>query len=151
TDLTIPVEVDNHEACPRYSALTVSGITVGDSPRWLQNRLRSIGLTPINNIVAITNLVLHETGQPLHALDIAAITGNKVIVKTLPEGTKFTTLDNKVRTLLSTDLMICHAANQPDEAGMCIAGVFGGVHSGITERTKDVFLESAHFAAAYIR
>lgn len=152
TTLTIPVEVKNNEACPRYSALTISGVTVAPSPPWLQNRLRSIGLTPINNIVDVTNFVLHEVGQPLHAFDAAAIAGNKVIVKTLAEGSRFTTLDNKVRTLLASDLMICHAGGgQSGEEGMCIAGVFGGAHSGITEGTTKVFLESAHFSASYIR
>jgi phenylalanyl-tRNA synthetase beta chain len=152
TNLTIPVEVKNTEACPRYSALTITGITVAESPSWLQNRLRSIGLTPINNIVDITNFVLHEIGQPLHAFDAAAIAGNKVVVKTLAEGTRFTTLDNKVRTLLSTDLMICHAGSgQSGEEGMCIAGVFGGAHSGVTPATKNIFLESAYFSPAFIR
>jgi phenylalanyl-tRNA synthetase beta chain len=152
TNLTIPVEVKNKEACPRYSALTITGVTVTESPLWLQNRLRSIGLTPINNIVDITNFVLHETGQPLHAFEAAAIRGNKVVVKTLAEGTRFTALDNKVRALLSTDLMICHAGSgQSGEEGMCIAGVFGGAHSGITPATKNIFLESAYFSPAYIR
>ena len=152
-DLIIPVEVKDTAACPRYSALTVSGIKVADSPQWLQNRLRSIGQTPINNIVDITNFVLHETGQPLHAFDASAIKGNKVIVKTLPEGTKFTTLDNKVRSLLTTDLMICHAGKEASEGqeGMCIAGVFGGLHSGITADTKNIFLESACFSSTTIR
>lgn len=153
-DLIIPVEVKNTAACPRYSALTISGVTVADSPQWLQNRLRSIGQTPINNIVDITNFVLHETGQPLHAFDASAIKGNKVIVKTLPEGTKFTTLDNKVRNLLSTDLMICHAGKEEpgeEQEGMCIAGVFGGLDSGITAETKNIFLESACFSSTSIR
>ena len=152
-DFTIPVEVENTEACPRYSAVTLRGITVKESPPWLQNRLRSIGLAPVNNVVDITNFVLHETGQPLHAFDAAAIKGNKVIVKTLPEGTRFTTLDNKVRTLLPTDLMICNAGKGKDgeEEGMCIAGVFGGAHSGITATTQNIFLESAHFSPSYVR
>lgn len=151
--LTIPVIVENTESCPRYSALTISGVTVGESPAWLQHRLRSIGLTPINNIVDITNFVLHEMGQPLHAFDAAAIKGNKVVVKTLAEGSKFTTLDNKERTLRATDLMICNAGNGQSggEEGMCIAGVFGGAHSGITESTKNVFLESAYFSPSFIR
>jgi phenylalanyl-tRNA synthetase beta chain len=152
-NLTIPVEVKNTEACPRYSALTISGVTVADSPSWLQHRLRSIGLTPINNIVDITNFVCHEMGQPLHAFDAAAIDGGKVVVKTLPEGTKFTTLDNKVRTLLATDLMICHSGT-PEAGqgeGMCLAGVFGGVGSGITQNTKNIFLESAYFSPSFIR
>ncbi len=145
--LKIPVVVENREACPRYSAVTISGIKVADSPAWLQHRLRSIGLTPINNVVDITNFVLHEVGQPLHAFDAAAIKGNKVIVKTLPGGTRFTTLDNKVRTLLPTDLMICSAGDEP----MCIAGVFGGSESGVKDTTRDIFLESAYFDSAYVR
>jgi phenylalanyl-tRNA synthetase beta chain len=146
-DLTIPVIVENKEACPRYSALTMSGISVTESPAWLKNKLLSIGLTPINNIVDITNFVCHELGQPMHAFDADQIAGGKVIVKTLPAGTKFTTLDNKERTLHANDLMICNGKEEP----MCIAGVFGGVKSGITSNTKNVFLESAHFSANYIR
>ncbi len=145
-NLVIPVEVENKEACPRYSGLTISGIKVTESPDWLKNRLLSIGLTPINNIVDITNYICHEFGQPMHAFDADQITGGKVIVKTLPAGSKFTTLDNKERTLLANDLMICNA-----QEGMCIAGVFGGTKSGITENTKNIFLESAHFSADYIR
>lgn len=145
-NLVIPVEVENKEACPRYSGLTISGINVTDSPDWLKNRLLSIGLTPINNIVDITNYICHELGQPMHAFDADQITGGKVIVKTLPAGSKFTTLDNKERTLLANDLMICNA-----QEGMCIAGVFGGTKSGITENTKNIFLESAYFSADYIR
>jgi phenylalanyl-tRNA synthetase beta chain len=146
TSRTIPVVVENAEACPRYSALTISGVKIQESPAWLKSRLTSIGLTPINNVVDITNFVLHETGQPLHAFDADKVKGNKVIVKTLPAGTKFTTLDNKERTLQSTDLMICNA-----EGGMCIAGVFGGIDSGITEKTTCIFLESACFSPNYIR
>ena len=145
-NLVIPVEVENKEACPRYSGLTISGIKVTESPDWLKNRLLSIGLTPINNIVDITNYICHEFGQPMHAFDADQITGGKVIVKTLPAGSKFTTLDNKERTLLANDLMICNA-----QEGMCIAGGFGGTKSGITENTKNIFLESAHFSADYIR
>jgi len=152
TELTIPVIVELTEACPRYSATTISGITVSESPEWLKNRLKSIGLTPINNIVDITNFVLHETGQPLHAFDADEITGKKVIVKTLPAGTKFKTLDDKERSLSADDLMIC---NLPGKAGteepMCIAGVFGGIKSGISEKTKNIFLESACFSPDYIR
>ncbi len=144
--LTIPVVVENQEACPRYSALTISDVAVQESPAWLKNRLLAIGLTPINNIVDITNYVCHEMGQPLHAFDADKITGGKVIVKTMPQGSKFTTLDNKERTLQATDLMICNATE-----GMCIAGVFGGIKSGITGTTRNVFLESAHFSASYIR
>lgn len=145
-NLTIPVIVENAEACPRYSAVTISGVTVQESPEWLKNRLKSIGLTPINNLVDITNFVLHETGQPLHAFDADQITGKKVIVKTLPGGTKFKTLDNKERTLTANDLMICNT-----EEPMCIAGVFGGIKSGISGNTKNIFLESACFSADYIR
>ena len=142
----IPVTVENTRACPRYSALTISGVKVAESPEWLKSRLLSIGITPINNVVDITNFVCHELGQPLHAFDARQITGGKVIVKTMPAGSKFTTLDGKERTLLSDDLMICST-----EEGMCIAGVFGGLKSGITEKSTDIFLESAYFAADYIR
>jgi phenylalanyl-tRNA synthetase beta chain len=145
-DLKISVEVENTEACPRYSGVTLSGITVGESPDWLKSRLKCIGLAPINNIVDITNYVLHETGQPLHAFDADEVAGKKVVVKTLPAGTKFKTLDGKERTLSGHDLMICSA-----EEPMCIAGVFGGIKSGITAKTKSVFLESACFSADYIR
>lgn len=146
TSLIIPVKVENTDACPRYSALTIRNVTVKESPDWLKNRLLSIGLTPINNIVDITNFVCHEMGQPLHAFDADKITGGKVIVKTLPAGTRFVTLDNKERILQGTDLMICN-----EKEGMCIAGVFGGIDSGITEKTKHVFLESAYFSPDYIR
>lgn len=151
--LTIQVTVENTSACPRYSGVTLTNITVGESPAWLKNRLVAIGLTPINNIVDITNYVLHETGQPLHAFDADQIAGQKVVVKTLPAGTKFTTLDNKERELTANDLMICSGGDgvSANEAGMCIAGVFGGAKSGITEQTKNVFLESAYFSADYIR
>lgn len=146
-DLRIPVAVENTEACPRYSSLTISGITVKESPEWLKTRLRTIGLTPINNIVDITNFVCHELGQPMHAFDADEITGKKVIVKTLPAGTKFQTLDSKERTLTANDLMICNGNGE----GMCIAGVFGGIHSGISAKTKNLFLESAYFSADYVR
>ena len=151
-DASLPVEVvvENTEACPRYSGITISNVTVKESPVWLQNRLRSIGLTPINNIVDITNFVCHELGQPLHAFDIDAIQGRKVVVKTLPEGTPFVTLDGKERRLKAHDLMICHGGADK-EAGMCIAGVFGGAHSGIKESTRAIFLESAYFSPVYIR
>lgn len=144
--LVIEVQVENPSACPRYSGVTLTQVTVAESPAWLRNRLMAIGLTPINNIVDITNYVLHETGQPLHAFDADRIAGKKVIVKTLPAGTKFTTLDNKERELTATDLMICS-----ETEGLCIAGVFGGAQSGITEKTKNVFLESAFFSADYVR
>jgi phenylalanyl-tRNA synthetase beta chain len=146
-DLPIQVTVKNTEACPRYSAITITGIKVQESPEWLQNKLRTIGLSPINNVVDITNFVLHEIGQPLHAFDAAKIKGNKVIVKT-PENnnTTFITLDEKERKLHTDDLMIC---NESDE--MCIAGVFGGLKSGVSENTTSIFLESAYFNPVYIR
>jgi len=146
-NLSIPVEVETPAACPRYSAVTICGVTVGESPDWLKNRLLTIGLTPINNIVDITNFICHEIGQPLHAFDADQITGGKVIVKTLPAGTKFTTLDNKERNLTANDLMICNAK----EEGMCIAGVFGGIKSGVSASTQNIFLESAYFSADYVR
>lgn len=146
TSLTIPVTVEDSIGCPRFSGLTISGITVSESPDWLKNRLRAIGLTPINNIVDITNFICHELGQPLHAYDADKITGGKVIVKTMPQGTKFKTLDEKERTLTAHDLMVCNA-----EEGMCIAGVFGGANSGITDKTKNIFLEGAYWSPDYIR
>jgi phenylalanyl-tRNA synthetase beta chain len=145
-DLPIEVLVENAEACPRYSGVTIKGVSIKESPRWLKNKLQSIGLSPINNVVDITNFVLHEFGQPLHAFDADQIRGNKVIVKTMPEGSKFVTLDEVERALLDTDLMICNALE-----GMCIAGVFGGIKSGVTEKTKNIFLESAYFSPDYIR
>lgn len=144
--LKIEVSVENAEACPRYSGLTISGIKVGDSPDWLKNKLLAIGLTPINNIVDITNFICHELGQPMHAFDADKIEGKKVIVKTLPKGSKFTTLDTKERELQATDLMICNATE-----GMCMAGVFGGVKSGISASTQNIFLESAYFSPEYVR
>ncbi len=142
-DLTVKVEVENKELCPRYSGVSIKGIKVGDSPTWLVNRLNAIGIRSTNNVVDITNYVLHEYGQPLHAFDLAQIEGNTIKVKTLPEGTKFTTLDEVERSLSAEDLMICDGASN----GMCIAGVFGGLKSGVTETTTDIFLESAHFNA----
>ena len=142
----ISVIVEDADACPRYSGLTISGITVKESPDWLKSRLKSIGLSPINNIVDITNFVLQELGQPLHAFDSDQITGGQVIVRMMPAGTRFQTLDGKERILSATDLMICNR-----EEGMCIAGVFGGIKSGISEKTKDIFLESACFSPATIR
>ncbi|NMC37779.1 MAG: phenylalanine--tRNA ligase subunit beta [Bacteroidales bacterium] len=138
--------VENTTDCPRYTGVTISNITVGESPGWLKNRLRSIGLNPINNIVDITNFVQHEIGQPLHAFDADQITGRKVIIKNLPDKTKFITLDETERTLSSRDLMICNASE-----GMCIAGVFGGIRSGITSSSRNVFLESAYFNPVTIR
>jgi len=146
TNLTIPVTVENTDACPRYSAVTISGVKVTESPEWLKNALLIIGLRPINNIVDVTNYVLHELGQPLHAFDADKIKGDEVRVKTLAEGTPFTTLDGTERKLNSADLMICNA-----EAPMCIGGVFGGLDSGVTETTQNVFLESAYFNPVSIR
>ena len=145
--LQIEVVLENETACQRYSALSIIGITVAESPDWLKNRLRSIGLRPINNIVDITNFILHETGQPLHAFDIAKIAGNQVRVKTLEEGTIFQSLDEKERKLSVEDLMICDGEHQP----MCIGGVFGGLNSGVSEKTTDIFLESAWFSPTSIR
>jgi phenylalanyl-tRNA synthetase beta chain len=142
----IKVVVEDPIACPRYSAVTINNVKVGDSPEWLKNRLKSIGIRSINNIVDITNFVLHELGQPLHAFDAAMIKGNKVVVKKLKEGSKFTTLDGVERTLSSDDLMICNA-----EEPMCIAGVFGGIQSGVTGGTTSVFLESAYFNSTSVR
>lgn len=142
----IRVTVENQEACPRYSGVTIKGVTVKESPEWLQNYLNVIGLRPINNVVDITNFVLHELGQPLHAFDAGKIKGGQVIVKTMPSGTKFVTLDGIERTLTDQDLMICNT-----EEAMCIGGVFGGLNSGVTENTTDVFLESANFNPTWIR
>ncbi|MFT5971012.1 MAG: phenylalanyl-tRNA synthetase beta chain [Flavobacteriales bacterium] len=142
----ITVEVKDETACPRYAGVSIEGITVAPSPEWLQNRLTSIGLSPINNVVDITNFVLHETGQPLHAFDMAKIAGNKVIVQTLEQDTKFVTLDEQERKLNANDLMICNA-----EGPMCIAGVFGGLESGVSNTTKRIFLESAYFDAVSVR
>lgn len=142
----ITVKVENTEACPRYAGLTIKGVKVTESPEWLKNRLTLIGLRPINNVVDITNYMLHGLGHPLHAFDVAHITGGEVIVKTLPEGTKFTTLDEVERTLSDKDLMICNT-----QEGMCIGGVFGGLKSGVTDSTTDVFLECAYFNPTWIR
>ena len=145
-NLAISVEIENPEACHRYSGLTISDVTVKESPEWLKNRLKAIGQTSINNIVDITNYVLYETGQPLHAFDAAEVKGGEVIVKTLPAGTKFVTLDGVERELSDKDLMICNA-----EEAMCIGGVFGGLQSGVKESTTSIFLESAYFNPVYIR
>lgn len=145
-DLDIDVEVKDTEACPRYSGITLKDITVKESPQWLKTRLESIGLRPINNVVDITNFVLHETGHPLHAFDAGKITGNKVVVQKQPNDTPFVTLDEEERKLNADDLMICNA-----EEGMCIAGVFGGIDSGVTEKTTSVFLESAYFDPKHVR
>ena len=146
TNLTIPVTVENTEACPRYSAVTISGVKVTESPEWLKNALLVIGLRPINNIVDITNYVLHELGQPLHAFDADKIAGSEVRVKCMPEGTPFVSLEGTERKLNAADLMICNA-----EKPMCIGGVFGGLDSGVTETTQNVFLESAYFNPVSIR
>ena len=143
--LKIDVDVVDAKLTPRYCGVTISGITVKPSPEWLQNRLKSIGLNPKNNIVDVTNYVLHELGQPIHAFDAAKITG-KVVVKTLPTGTKFTTLDDIERSLHEEDLMICD-----DKGPMCIAGVFGGKNSGVSDNTNSIFLESAYFNPVSIR
>ena len=144
--LKLDVMVENNLLAPRYCGVTLSGLIVQDSPTWLKNRIKSIGLSPINNIVDITNYVLHELGQPLHAFDASKIKGKKVEVKTLPKGTKFVTLDNIERELHEDDLMICDG-----EKPMCIAGVFGGKYSGVTNDTTSIFLESAYFDAVSIR
>ena len=144
--LQMEVIIENAEACERYSGISIEGVTIAQSPDWLQQKLKSIGLRPINNIVDITNFILHETGQPLHAFDADAITGKKVIVKNLPEATPFVTLDEKERKLSAEDLMICNA-----EEPMCIGGVYGGMQSGVTAITKNIFLESAWFNPTTIR
>jgi phenylalanyl-tRNA synthetase beta chain len=140
------VIVEDKEACPRYSGIVINDVNVAPSPDWLQQRLRSIGLKPINNIVDVTNFVLHETGQPLHAFDAQTIKGNKIIVKKAKQGEKFVTLDEVERTLSSENLMVCNA-----EEPMVIAGVFGGINSGVTASTKNIFLESAYFNAVSVR
>ncbi|TBN04353.1 phenylalanine--tRNA ligase subunit beta [Hyunsoonleella flava] len=144
--LKIDVDVIDKELAPRYCGVTISGIKVTDSPQWLQHRLKAIGLSPINNVVDATNYVLHELGQPLHAFDAGKIEGDKIEVKTLKKGTKFITLDGAERELHDEDLMICDA-----EKPMCIAGVFGGIDSGVTEKTRSIFLESAYFNPVSIR
>lgn len=143
---SIEVEVRSPEACPRYAGLVIDQLEIGPAPRWMQNRLQSIGVKSINNVVDITNFILHEMGQPLHAFDYKAITGNKIVVQELPTGTEFLTLDDETRKLDREDLMICNA-----EDGMCIAGVYGGKGSGVTDKTKTIFLESAFFHPVHIR
>lgn len=145
--LKIDVDLKDKKRAPRYCGVTISGLKVEDSPSWLQHRLKAIGLSPINNVVDATNYVLHELGQPLHAFDADKINGKKIIVKTLPTGTKFVTLDEVERELHEEDLMICDGKENP----MCIAGVFGGLHSGVTEETTSIFLESAYFDPVSIR
>lgn len=143
---TINISVENPEACRRYSGLVISGISVKESPDWIKNRLTAIGVRPINNIVDITNFVLHELGQPMHAFDFDKIKGKKIVVKTAKEGEKFIALDDKTYNLHSTDLMIYN-----DSEPMCIAGVFGGKESGVTEKTTAIFLESAYFDPGFVR
>lgn len=144
--LPIDVEIVDEQACPRYAGVTVSDIKVEESPDWLKKKLEAIGIRPINNLVDISNFVLFETGQPLHFFDADAITGQKVVIQKLAEGTKFTTLDEHERSLSADDLMICNT-----EEPMCIAGVFGGIKSGVTKKTTKVFIESAYFNPPTIR
>lgn len=145
-DLLINIHIENTEACKRYSGVTISGVHVGESPQWLKTKLHSIGLGPINNVVDITNFVLYELGQPLHAFDASKISGKKIVVRTMKEGTQFISLDGESHSLSQEDLIICNA-----KSGMCIAGIFGGIDSGVTHETKNVFLESAWFNPVYIR
>ncbi|MGL5913634.1 MAG: phenylalanine--tRNA ligase subunit beta [Bacteroidales bacterium] len=142
----LKIKIENPEACPRYSGITISGLKIEASPAWLQTRLNAIGVRPINNVVDITNFVLHELGQPLHAFDADKIDGKEIIIKTCAEGTPFTTLDGVERKLSAQDLMIC-SASKP----LCIAGVFGGEESGVSENTKNIFLESAYFNPVWVR
>ncbi|HWB94148.1 MAG TPA: phenylalanine--tRNA ligase subunit beta [Puia sp.] len=144
--LPVSVTIEDTRGCKRYSGLTIRGITIRESPKWMQDKLKAIGIRSINNIVDITNFVLHELGQPLHAFDLDAIQGKQIIVRRLREGTPFVTLDDKERRLSAEDLVICNA-KEP----MALAGVFGGLHSGIRDGTKDIFLESAWFDPTYIR
>ena len=142
----IQIEVENLEACPRYSGITIKGVTVKESPEWLKVRLQAAGVRPINNIVDITNFILHETCVPMHTFDADKIKGGKIVVKTCPEGTPFVTLDGNEHKLSERDLMICNT-----EDPMCVAGVFGGLESGTTEETKNVFLECAYFNPTWVR
>lgn len=142
----IAVSLEDPQACPRYAGVTIAGLQIAPSPDWLQQRLRTIGLNPINNVVDITNYVLHGLGQPLHAFDADQIAGGKVVVRTVDEGTPFVTLDGQERKLAATDLMICDS-----EKPMCIGGVFGGKHSGVSDQTTRIFLESAYFDPGHIR
>ncbi|MDP4224120.1 MAG: phenylalanine--tRNA ligase subunit beta [Bacteroidota bacterium] len=146
TDKKFEVIIENRIDCPRYTGITISNVTIGESPDWLKNRLKSVGLNPISNVVDITNFVMNEIGQPLHAFDADMISGKKVIIRNLHPKTKFITLDGSERELSGRDLMICNS-----EEGMCIAGVFGGIKSGVTSLTKNIFLESAHFNPVSIR
>jgi len=142
----VTVTIENTKACQRYSGISIANIKIGDSPLWMQQQLKAIGVRPINNIVDITNYIQHETGQPLHAFDADELKEHKIIVKNLPEGTEFITLDEKTRKLSADDLMICDG-----KEGVCIAGVFGGLHSGVTGKTINIFLESAWFNPISIR
>ena len=145
--LRVEVEVENKEHATRYCGISITDVEIKKAPEWIQNRLKAIGITPKNNVVDITNYVMHELGQPLHAFDAKHIKGNKIVVKTLASGTKFTTLDGVERELHEDDMMICDAESNP----LCIAGVFGGIGSGITDTTASIFLESAYFNPVYVR
>jgi len=147
TNLTIPVTVEEPDLCPRFSGVSIGGVKVKESPDWLKDRLKAIGLAPINNIVDITNFVCHEMGQPLHAYDVKEIAEKKIVVKNLPAGSIFKTLDGKERRLTATDLMVCDGEGK----GMCMGGIFGGFNSGITEKTTNVFLEGAYWTPSGIR
>jgi phenylalanyl-tRNA synthetase beta chain len=147
TSSKIKVSIENEQGCGRYAGVSISGIKLSSSPVWLQNRLKSIGVRPINNIIDITNFILHETGQPLHAFDADKIKRNSIIIKTLPDATKFITLDEKVRSLNAEDIMVCNGNGEP----MCFGGIFGGLESGVTKDTVSIFLESAWFNPAFVR
>ena len=144
--LSFDVVVENEEACPRYTGLTISNIEVGDSPEWLKTRLQTIGVRSINNIVDVTNYICHELGQPMHAFDAEKVNGHQIIVKTVASETRFISLDGQERNLSDSDLMICNA-----DVPMCIAGVFGGIDSGVTKETTSIFLESAYFSPVWVR
>ena len=145
-DNPFEIIIENTTDCPRYTGITISGVKIGESPEWLRIKLKAVGLNPINNVVDITNFVQHEIGQPLHSFDADKIEGKKVIIRNLPDKSKFITLDGIERNLSSRDLMICNA-----KEGMCIAGVFGGIKSGVTDSTRNIFLESAYFNPVAIR
>lgn len=145
-DGAVTVEVEDSVACPRYSGVTIRGVKVAESPKWLRDCLSVIGQRPINNIVDVTNFILHGLGQPLHCFDLSKVEGEKIVVRTCPEGTRFTTLDGVERTLDSRDLMICN-----EKEPMCIAGVFGGLDSGVKDTTTDIFIESAYFNPTWVR
>ena len=141
------VKIENEQACPRYTGISLSNIKTGESPKWMQDLLKAIGVRPISNVVDITNFILHELGQPLHAFDAAKVSNREIHVKNLPAGTAFLSLDEQERSLLAEDLMICDGQDKP----MCIAGVFGGLNSGVTDSTSEIFLEAAHFSAGSVR